>query len=393
VTLFNLGTDNILATPVVSDIDGDGKPEIIIQGMNDSCNQSILYVYNNRGELLSGWPRVFGNGAWSSPIAANINGDSLDEIIACSHINVDSSIVGKLGVFAFDKTGQLINGWPIELEYNGYGYYAVDEGLAAADINNDGFIEILATSAGYDYSLWVIDHEGNLVWNLESRPFEFVMNSIPIIADINSDGKLEIIFSKKQNIPDQYGRIIVVDNEGQTIDALSRIVAESIRGTPSISDIDGDNKIDIVTGTTSGLIYSWGFDSPFNSQTVIWPTYQGNNCRTGRYSRTSSDAVPNVLLSGVPKEYQLSDVYPNPFNPSAKFEYSLPEQSQLNVGVYNLLGQKVDVLLDQKMDAGHHVYEWNASRFSSGIYFLRFSAIGIRSGIQKAFCKKMMLLK
>ena len=121
-------------TPVVSDINGDGKPEIIVQTLNEPSLQGSIYVYNNHGELLPGWPQIIGTGGYTSPIAVDLYNNGLNEIIACSHIAVENNVYGKLGIYAFNKDGQLLNGWPIALEYDGFGYYNVTAGLSAGDV-------------------------------------------------------------------------------------------------------------------------------------------------------------------------------------------------------------------------------------------------------------------
>ena len=84
--------------------------------------------------------------------------------------------------------------------------------------------------------------------------------------------------------------------------------------------------------------------------------------------------------------------YPNPFNPTTKINYSLNENSKVSLKVYNIKGQKVKTLIDEKMEAGEHSIIWNgrdsnSNRVGSGIYFYKLKA----GDFQKV--KKMLLLK
>jgi hypothetical protein len=106
----------------------------------------------------------------------------------------------------------------------------------------------------------------------------------------------------------------------------------------------------------------------------------------------------NVIFTGVesnstiiPKQYSLSDNYPNPFNPSTTIEFGLPEQSNVSLTVLNILGQKV-LELRTNYAAGKHSYNFDASTLSSGVYIYSVKATGV-SGKNFVQSKKMMLVK
>lgn len=94
----------------------------------------------------------------------------------------------------------------------------------------------------------------------------------------------------------------------------------------------------------------------------------------------------------LPYRFELSQNYPNPFNPVTTIEYSLPERSQVVIEVYNVLGQKVQTLVDREESAGSYTVTWDGTNVSgqpvtTGIYLYRFQA-GDHSET-----KKMVLLK
>jgi hypothetical protein len=96
----------------------------------------------------------------------------------------------------------------------------------------------------------------------------------------------------------------------------------------------------------------------------------------------------------LPKVYALEQAFPSPFNPATTIEYSLPENSNVTLNVYNLIGQTVAVLQDGIQDAGYRQVSWNASSFASGIYFYRLEAISVTDPT-KVFSqvRKMVLIK
>ncbi len=101
--------------------------------------------------------------------------------------------------------------------------------------------------------------------------------------------------------------------------------------------------------------------------------------------QTMIDVIDGLLVSGlkdqdaipqIPSDFGLK-AYPNPFNPSTVIHYALPENSAVDVSVYNLLGQKVETLISEQQAAGSHQVQWNAAGFSAGVYFVQLTAGGI----------------
>jgi hypothetical protein len=90
---------------------------------------------------------------------------------------------------------------------------------------------------------------------------------------------------------------------------------------------------------------------------------------------------------GIPLAYKLDQNYPNPFNPSTKIEYSIKAAGLVSLKVFNLLGQVVATLTEGKQEAGNYSITFDASRFSSGIYFYQLTAGNFVA------TKKMMFLK
>ena len=76
-------------------------------------------------------------------------------------------------------------------------------------------------------------------------------------------------------------------------------------------------------------------------------------------------------VENVPTEYSLNQNYPNPFNPSTTIKFGIPEASDVQITIYDMVGNKVDVLVNDNLSAGYHTYNWNASNRASGIYFLQ----------------------
>jgi hypothetical protein len=91
--------------------------------------------------------------------------------------------------------------------------------------------------------------------------------------------------------------------------------------------------------------------------------------------------------TSIPNAYSLNQNYPNPFNPTTVISFALPKASDVQLSVYNILGEKITELVNSKMTAGNHTVNFNATNLSSGLYIYRIQAGSFVS------VKKMMLLK
>jgi hypothetical protein len=89
----------------------------------------------------------------------------------------------------------------------------------------------------------------------------------------------------------------------------------------------------------------------------------------------------------VPDVYTLKQNYPNPFNPSTAIRFSLPQATEVQLSVFNMLGQKVATLLNNRLSAGSHTVTWNAKDMASGMYIYQMKAGDFMQ------TRKMMLLK
>ena len=100
-----------------------------------------------------------------------------------------------------------------------------------------------------------------------------------------------------------------------------------------------------------------------------------------------------VQLQTRPAAFALANNYPNPFNPATTIKYALPQAADVELTVYNVVGQVVRTLVAEHQSAGRYVVEWDATNdnghsLSSGMYFYRLQAGGEFHEV-----KKMLLLK
>jgi hypothetical protein len=140
----------------------------------------------------------------------------------------------------------------------------------------------------------------------------------------------------------------------------------------ALNDADGG-------GVRQGIM-TW---SPYNDDTSwqspsYWLyTWLGNTWVTG------IDRIDDAI----PGSFELAQNYPNPFNPSTTISYRIPENSEVTLEIYNALGQRVGVLVQEKQVAGTYNVTFDARNLASGVYFYRLQA---GNNIQ---VRKMLLMK
>ena len=223
---------------------------------------------------------------------------------------------------------------------------------------------IVSPSANY-FGSWAIEvfafddsifYESNTLFDMQD--FELTVNSVndgPKI--LNSLSDIEILEGDYQDylyiaLDDVF---IDVDIEIMDSDALSYDVSNSNTDVILTQAIDNQIEIQFLTSGESD-VYIEAVD---------------------QYGESVSDTI-NVIVQEVlsaddsvfPETYNISNVYPNPFNPIASIDIEIPASSRVDIEIYNIEGKWIDKLFSGYLPKGYYSMKWNAGEFSSGVYFV-----------------------
>jgi hypothetical protein len=213
-------------------------------------------------------------------------------------------------------------------------------------------------------------------------------------------------------------------SDGELADSMKvAVMVKSVNDIPFFVDLPDTISFDNISDTTLTMSQfasdvdlpndnlSWGFEASaaeldidfINGSTELTlsaPGYVGVVTLRCTVTDDSSASVidsfyVNVLeataiedmVGNIPLEYKLDQNYPNPFNPSTHIQFGMKKAGDVKIEIYNLLGQKVMTLYDGYKDAGNHIVKFNASGFSTGLYFYRMETMEFTS------IKKMILMK
>lgn len=233
------------------------------------------------------------------------------------------------------------------------------------------------TQDGYvgDYSLTVSVTDGWFVVTTTSEITVLDDNNPPVFTDVIQDGRVFV--------PE-------LTPSGWVVHNFQYAGSDPDGDAVSFYLVDGPNGSSI---TASGL-FSWELTDQYAAQTNIPITVGITDglLSTEHTSLVNTDNVVGVESEAIPTDYSLSQNYPNPFNPSTTIKFGIPEAANVSVKIFNLLGQEVATLVNNNLEAGYHIINFNASNMISGMYFYRIQANGI-DGSNYTDVKKMLLVK
>lgn len=146
-----------------------------------------------------------------------------------------------------------------------------------------------------------------------------------------------------------------------------------------------------LVSSSGGTFFSKNIRLNFSAGDVFTASFSGSSVTLSGGFIGISDKIlisSEVENPDLPVQFYLSQNYPNPFNPSTNIKFSLPKTSDVKLEVFNSIGVLVATLIDDPKQAGFHTVKFDASRYSSGMYFYRLIA---NNAVIST--KKMILIK
>lgn len=371
------------SSAAVGDITGDAFPEIVME------SYSSLYAWDKDGNLLAGFPYTMPNGdvnSYSSPVLADVDSDNIREIVFGTH----STSGGNGYVYLMKNNGTVMSGWPKTTGQWVYGPAAVGY------IDGDNVIDIavgdqVASGSPLDF-IYAWNKNGTALAGFPVGPL-WAINDQVIIGDIDNDNSMELICDDNTTSLNR-GKYLAFNHDGTPAAGWPiETDGTTFFSTPVVGDINRDGILDIagsgrISSTNTTAFYLWNTGTTYNPLKIVNPMWQYNSRHNGVYGDNPLVGIQPV--SGlVPGEFNLYQNYPNPFNPATKIRFDIPSGNYSNVTltIYNALGEKVSVLIDEQLNSGSYEVSWNGASFSSGVYFYRVTAG------EFTMVKKMMLIK
>jgi len=361
---------------IVSDLDGDGKKEIITAVTDNQISlstcRSKIYIIENDGTSSPGWPKPSLNNCFkhdSTPAVADLDGDGKKELVV---FDGNSPFVDNTLLHAFRLDGTELPGFPKKMPFPSSVYNHGSPALA--DLDKDGKIEIIIA---LNQKIYLLDSQGNILpgWPYiapeqiyaPSYTLDTEFTSTPVVGDIDGDSILEIfatghgngcyncdsfIYGLKKNgallsgWPKIAGKLMfetsvespsVVDYNGDgkdevistgvplTFFSLSTKTATSATAnirTPAIADVNGDGKVEFAFNgyTQFGIVNTLG--------TIIWQKNMATNVNyvsTPMLADLDNNGKMELMTFGTTTDEQYKTVFlwEIPTTNPAKYEWPM----------------------------------------------------------------------
>ncbi len=266
-------------------------------------------------------------------------------------------------LYAFCYTGALIPGWG---QTSGD---TIAAGMAAADVDGDGFPEVITQSLSSHITYWNLDGHPSPGWPRAGTVEHFRSDSPPIAADLDGSGVSRAIAMNASGIVDAF------DRSGKQPDGWPLATGLFATGAPLLADLNRDHFLELVAPDAYGHLYAYTLPTP--DQVLAnnaWPMLGGDPGRTSSLpaARTTTAPAPTAgpLVPGTLK------AYPNPARRKpVNFAFKLTEPGSVEFRILDASGHEVASFSRAGLQSDN-VAVWDPGSLPSGVYVARIRFTG-----------------
>lgn len=314
-------------------------------------DQSNIFSLNENGEI--NWHQsLAGYGSLSYPAIGDVNRDDKLEIIV-------SSSQGYL--FILDHNGDVLP------TFNKVSTGCPLSNPTLADIDADGYLDIILTGSG---KIFAFHYNGATLTNfpiVNDRNFDNEIYPDPVLADLNGDGKTEIIATSKNN------QLNAFDYQGNKMAGFPLSVSQPIIAAPTITNLNDNSKFNLIARSSDDFCYAWQLDYEFNIDQIYWGQFLKDAQHTALFLGPTSEPTRAGALMPAKMVYN----YPNPTEGSSTMiRYFLRDAADVSIRIYDMAGELVQEFAGPGLGGIENEVILDISKVQSGVYLARVSARG-----------------
>lgn len=322
------------------DADGNGIEEFFAVTLFSGVFR--LHLLDAAGEHQPGYPLdLYSSGGgylmFGPPIPADLDGDGDLELILGYTKN------STAWAMAVHHEGTPVSGFPIQVATGSQLFY-----LGLGDITGSGQPELLAfdNELGSGYRAWAIDIASGTALSGWPVALSNWPKGFPIVADVNDDGFQDILFTTDG------GELYALSRDGTTLEGFPKTMGAASTSGPAVGDINGNGFYEIVAATWDGWVYAWSTEGVVADDNRDWPMRGVDPRNTGIYRGAIQSGIEDAPNSGTPGLLQ------NPVTGSAFFT-TAQEVSAGEVEIFDIGGRlvaRVDHVWHPGSSHGNGVY-------------------------------------
>jgi len=293
-----------------------------------------------------------------------------------------------------------------------YIYHSDDfyDGFDVGDYDRDGKMEFVMSSIGGKLEI---------VENISNDNYGVIyQDSLPLVnmyyqasGDLDKNGKREFFIGATMGSGNWTTMFETDSDNTYTPRFIFHLLSGGSLDDPTYitDDIDNDGKLEFAI-LSGGYLYV--FKSDGNNSYYLWLLKKGPTSFTINLIDMNKDGIKDILWSSIresrwatdifkgtklinnvpidpfiPSKIELEQNYPNPFNPTTTIQYAINIRQYVTLKIFDLLGREITTLIDEEKDAGNYTVQWDASAFTSGLYFYRLQTEAA------SITKKMLLVR
>jgi len=289
------------------------------------------------------------------------------------------------------------------------------------DSDNDGWDEVFLTFGGFPTFNTFIRR---IEFDSSSSSFQHLIFEAPSIGlpasyrvyDLGNDNVKELLMTGNSN---SRASVYIFRSNGQNsyvkLDSIFEYADNNNMLNSDIKVLTGNTNPTLLLGSFNGRVYTYQHNGaafvkdyenlnfpgaairrvywlPTTSYDGYFNTWSSTNSN-GTFYVFKRDNLIGIINNHTPVGFELYQNYPNPFNPVTHLKFEISELRFVRLTVYDILGNEINILVNQKLKPGIHEFLWDGTKYSSGVYFYKLEADNPSSSLRVSETKKMLMIK